>query len=478
MNHSGAFWKVKNQYSDELRELWARGYTGEGMWSRGRTLLSGEYVSAGLGADDILPEHLCGGTFRSSGKRKRAAKPRLSWRELKERRIKRKFGVDGKTLGADDAVKSELEQGKKPKGKPRVAGSNRGRELRAAAALARFETKKEEDSQSDVKDENDVSTDSGSETEGEDNIKTEPGEAHDLDGSTLHDRKGRTMVKVCDDEEKDDVNVKNEMHELDELRHIPEKQSGIEIDSDFDGSSPKSTPKGKCKRHASLMMNFGRDEEPSLLRNGEEQDGSKTEGTASEAEISEQREYSKSKTEPTKQRHVPRAVAKPLDGSETESDMEQKTPRKPTESFVSPKPKSKGAPAELAKARTEEFFGGAARSGLKENAAPNAAKLRQDTPEVAFNPPCNIQSHAAAASPSATPAPAPAPDPNFPMVLVCPVCSVENDLDAATCMVCGNVLDEAQVEGTWKCQSDVCKGSEYVNADDYGVCHVCRRSRG
>jgi hypothetical protein len=35
-----------------------------------------------------------------------------------------------------------LEKGKTTKGKPRVAGSARGRELRAAAALARFERSK------------------------------------------------------------------------------------------------------------------------------------------------------------------------------------------------------------------------------------------------------------------------------------------------------------------------------------------------
>jgi len=30
MNHSGAFWKVRNQYAEELRGLWANGYTGMG----------------------------------------------------------------------------------------------------------------------------------------------------------------------------------------------------------------------------------------------------------------------------------------------------------------------------------------------------------------------------------------------------------------------------------------------------------------
>lgn len=222
MNHSAAFWKVKNQFSDELRVLWDKGYTGEGMWSRGRMLLTGQYDSRGLGSDEVLPEHLCGGTYRSSGKRKRASKPKLSWKEQKERRIAKKFGTRGVALGANDQVKAELEKGKKATSKPRVAGSSRGRELRAAAALVRFEVMKKEEPE--IKDEAGIETESAIETDSEwefdATIKTEPGEALDVDGKKLRDSKGRGMVKVCDDENGADVNVKNEMEELSELRSI------------------------------------------------------------------------------------------------------------------------------------------------------------------------------------------------------------------------------------------------------------------
>lgn len=451
MNHSGAFWKVKNQYSEELKELWAKGYTGEGMWSRGRTLLSGEYVSAGLARDEILPEHLCGGTFRSSGKRKRAAKPRLSWKEQKERRIKKKFGVDGKTLGADDAVKSELEQGKKTKGKPRVAGSGRGRELRAAAALARFETKPKEE---DIKDENDITTDSESETEGEDNIKTEPGEAHDIDGSTLHDRKGRTMVKVCDDEEKDDVNVNNEMDELFQLQNVPEKVDEPEFHPELIGSSPQKEPQDKdhYERRRLLMMHFRSDVEPSTSSPLKEQ-----------------------KPAPAKKKLVSRAVARPgvVEGSETESDHStSKKRRKPNESFVSPRPKSKEVAEELAKKHTQEFLGAAAKKFLgEETAASKTSEPREETSEVASNPPFDIQPR-----PPGVQSPVPISD-DFATSVECPVCTTLNDLDAATCMVCGNVLDEAQLEGSWKCQRDECKKSEFINAGDYTRCMVCNQRR-
>jgi hypothetical protein len=222
MNHSRAFWKVKNAYSDELRKLWERGYAGEGLWSRGISLLTGQYEDHGLADNEILPKHLCGGTYRSSGKRKRKTKPKLSYKEQKERRIAKKFGTNGVSLGADDDVKAVLEKGKKPTGKPRVAGSNRGRELRAAAALARFEIKKEEPQ---VVKEEDGYQSSGSETESdyyEDNpdIKEEPDEAIDINGKKMHDSKGRGLVRVCDDEENDDPNAQNEMSELRSLETL------------------------------------------------------------------------------------------------------------------------------------------------------------------------------------------------------------------------------------------------------------------
>lgn len=84
---------------------------------------------------------MCGGTFTSRRSKKRKLKPKITYKEQKERRIRKKFGAHGVTLGADEATKSKLEKGKRPIGKPRVAGSVRGRELRAAAALSRFEIK-------------------------------------------------------------------------------------------------------------------------------------------------------------------------------------------------------------------------------------------------------------------------------------------------------------------------------------------------
>ncbi|KAI1209994.1 WLM-domain-containing protein [Annulohypoxylon truncatum] len=209
MNHSKAFWAVRNNYADQMRGLWSRGYTGEGLWGKGMNLETGEFVKDTVLSDKDLPEHLCGGTYRSRG-RKRRAKKQPTYKERKERRILKKFGANGVALGEDEEVKVELEKGKKPQGKPRVAASKRGRELRAAAALARFdqqkkveETKKEE---IDIKTEDDSGSESVSDTEDE--------TATDIDGRRLFDNKGHGLIKVCEDENTKDEDARNELREL------------------------------------------------------------------------------------------------------------------------------------------------------------------------------------------------------------------------------------------------------------------------
>lgn len=237
MNHSRAFWKVRNSYAGELKALWSKGYTGEGMWSRGITLYSGKYETHGLGAGDVLPEHLCGGTYRSSRNRKRKAKEKLTYKEREARRIKKKFGRNGVALGADEDTKAKLEKGKKTAAKPRVAGSARGRELRAAAALARFEVKKEEPT---IKHEEETESETESEDEGDANAD----EAIDINGKKILDKNGRGMVKVCEDEDKDDVDARNEMSELrglDFIKTEPTHSSAVILTSIPTKDGPPST---------------------------------------------------------------------------------------------------------------------------------------------------------------------------------------------------------------------------------------------
>lgn len=218
MNHSRAFWAVRNQYAAQMNELWREGYTGEGIWGRGASLATGEWERNQVRDDEVLPEHLCGGTYRSRRRKKRKVKPVATYQERKERRILKKFGKNGVTLGGDVEARARLEKGKRVKATPRVANSIRGRELRAAAAMARMEQEKAErqkiEEQEVVKDEDE--TESGSESEfedGEGGVEAIDA-AVDVDGTKMLDTKGRGMVKVCEDEDTSDPDAQNELSQL------------------------------------------------------------------------------------------------------------------------------------------------------------------------------------------------------------------------------------------------------------------------
>lgn len=224
MNHSPAFWKVRNAFAEEMRGLWGKGYTGDGFWGLGETLLSGQYEWRGVsGEEEVLPKSLCGGTYRRKRrKRKREGEERkasLTYAERQRRRIARKFGTDGVKLGDDEQTRVKLEDGKRPKGKPRVAGSARGRELRAAAALARFGNQKKKETEHVKKPEDDRDGGNESESDDDDSGAGEEG-AVDLNGAPLLDGRGHGMVKVCDGEDPDDGYVKREMEELQHIDDI------------------------------------------------------------------------------------------------------------------------------------------------------------------------------------------------------------------------------------------------------------------
>ncbi|KAI1635582.1 WLM domain-containing protein [Biscogniauxia mediterranea] len=259
MNHSKAFWAVRNQYADQMRELWSRSYTGEGLWGRGAALGTGKFEANTVRPDEILPEHLCGGTYRSRGRRKRKAKQQLSYQERKERRILKKFGANGVALGEDDAVKTELEKGKTVRGKPRVAGSKRGRELRAAAALARFGQQQQQQQKNEAEEEikkeeqdDETASDSGggSETasDSEDGDRKDDA-ALDINGQRLRDKKGHSLVKVCEDEDPDDGNAQNELRELSSAVFIKKEEGEDDPDPIPPPLPARFKLKGEKERH-------------------------------------------------------------------------------------------------------------------------------------------------------------------------------------------------------------------------------------
>ena len=258
MNHGRDFWKVNNQFKGELSELWAKNYTGDGLWGRGQTLLSGQYDTNRNMENERMPANLCGGTFRSR-RRKRRRRGNASgengreetYAEAKQRRIAKKFGVCGNTLGGDEATRVKLEYGQKVKGNPRVANSSRGRELRVAAAAARLgqqktEEAKEEQAKRDI-DQDDEHASEDDEFEDADEDET----ATNLDGTQILDEKGRGMVRVCSDEDADDAHVKEEMNELQELDVVAPARStydgspigGVPMSNKRTGDGVKITPK-------------------------------------------------------------------------------------------------------------------------------------------------------------------------------------------------------------------------------------------
>ncbi|KAI7392283.1 WLM domain-containing protein [Hortaea werneckii] len=420
MNHSRFFWGVRNGYAKQMEELWAKRYTGEGMWGRGKNLATGAFVHDAMPDNAQIPEHLCGGTYRRARGRKRkrgqgqdtAGKEKLSYAERQQRRIARKFGKhgEGNALGDNELVRGALETkagGKRQSGKPRVANSKRGRELRANAALARFESS----STQKVKQETPEGTPGmengeGSETESDywssDNeidppAGTEGGEQR----SNIKDGSGKDLVKVCGDEGEEDASRNAEM---DELRMLSGKPQDVKVKEEPTDSVGVIWPKG---------------------------------GDESETESESDGETARRKQ---KQKDI--GVASDVDPIDVSADRARS----------------------LGNEGREE----------KSNAAsstPQSGRPARKVPELQA-----ATLHSAPTPPTST-SPKPTPPEPTSKVLSCPICSLENDPGNPTCIACANVLKPNLVKNTWRCTSETCKGSQYVNAGDVGRCGVCGASK-
>ncbi|KAF2211895.1 hypothetical protein CERZMDRAFT_17245, partial [Cercospora zeae-maydis SCOH1-5] len=248
MNHSEFFWSVRNEYAKEMEGLWQKGYEGEGMWGRGRGLQNGGFVHAQPPDNTQIPEHLCGGTYRRRGrKRKRSAQQghedgeKLSYAERQQKRIQKKLGKHGvsmksEILGDDELTRGALETmngGKRGAGKPRVANSKRGRELRANAALARFEALKQQTPEKTPEPAEEL--DSETESEWEDGPT---GGSRD-NAIVIKDEHGRDMVKVCGDGEDDEEGAGREM---DELRMLSRRSDATSSANATDQTSHQEQP--------------------------------------------------------------------------------------------------------------------------------------------------------------------------------------------------------------------------------------------
>lgn len=343
MNHGKGFWQTRNLYASEMRQLWSKSYTGDGLWGQGRTLNSLQQELGGhfVRSEELGDLRLCGGTFRSRRKKRKAKGPQLNWKDKRDKRIEKKFGKDGIALGEDEDKRLALEiNSKGPIGsKPRVAQSKRGRELRAAAALARFATNKEAaELDAATKQEEDGDEVTASESEYEE-LDAKQEDARDIDGDKFVDGKGQTLIRVCKEEDTDELEVKNELKELADLDYSAPSHDGCR-----DSSTTRQTP-----------------------------------------------------------------------GQTADLTKQSKTPNH----------------------RTEDSEPG--KEGNSVQVRPLANVPSQDK---------NVQNQ-------------------------CPMCSMTNESLRSTCVACAHVMDVRKDPRHWRCHSDTCKDSCYVNAGDCGVCGLC-----
>jgi len=145
---------------------------------------------------------------------------------------------------------------KGPTTKSRVAGSKRARELRAAAALARFDKAISEpvkNESSEAEDEDDAHSD-----EEYEDADARFEDAEDIDGTKLTDGNGHNMIRVCEYEDTDDVQVKAEMDELNSLEdgyiYNSTQSRPIEQEEDLVRSEEETEPKSGTLESTALPM--------------------------------------------------------------------------------------------------------------------------------------------------------------------------------------------------------------------------------
>ena len=437
MNHSRAFWKVRNAYADELKVLWNRMYTGEGLWGKGQSLITGQYMTNHMPEAANIPASLCGGTFRSSGGRKRRRKedvPKITYAERQQRRIAKKFGVNGVALGDDEGVRAKLESGQKggkPAVKPRVAGSKRGRELRAAAALARFENVKKETVKIEPKTET-ISDDDDYETDSDYEYTTIERTMNPEDGN---------MVRVCENENSED---KDAQREFDELREIDQGVPKLQTSSFKQASSKGKAKEAILSDDASTESD---DDQDLDAQRGLIKKSKKTESipddipTDSEDDIldvtSVVQERNKQKDENSTNKPAAKAEGK-------QPELNNKKPQPPS---IDTKDDSTASESET--------------TGI-DNTTPKS--LPAPTPSIATT---------SAEGRTTTSTTRPAEHPPAITASTCPICSLENEPTAALCAACSHVLNPTLMPNCWKCTSADCQSVGYVNPGDYNLCGLC-----
>ncbi|KIX05965.1 uncharacterized protein Z518_03939 [Rhinocladiella mackenziei CBS 650.93] len=472
MNHGRDFWKTRNLYAEEMKGLWSRGYTGEGFWGSGRTLTDMDAVMGNnvLSSEELQGLPICGGTYRSRRKKRKAPtqdRPQLTWKEKQERRIEKKFGRNGVALGEDEDKRLHLEINRKGPigGKPRVAQSKRGRELRAAAALARFETDKKEVADLQRRGRND-SSDNGIDHSGGDgddygdvDVDADQEDATDVNGQKLLDSHGHGMVRVRDDEGTNDINLQHEIQEMGLLdryfkrfqNHINPQRSNREADGD---ARTESTPKSDTDVGGGASASHS---DPATgaqitILDGHERGNSPGHGNElilEHDQSSIQLESSTPKTSAWSRR--------PLTPAWPDSDKTSSFDEEPATQNQNDSPATGLTPVPVLKLRPES-------ESKTSRTAPSSST--ESTTEQTIRP---VITSARSQSPSLLWSP----------VINCPICSLENHRLNVICTACSHVLDLQKDPRCWSCQSEACRTSDssYLNPGDAGVCGICGMRR-
>ncbi|KAI4752495.1 WLM-domain-containing protein [Aureobasidium sp. EXF-3400] len=439
MNHSRAFWKVRNAYADELKVLWDKTYTGEGLWGKGQSLITGLYMTNHMPEAANAPASLCGGTFRSSGGRKRRRKediPKVTYAERQQRRIAKKFGVNGVALGDDEGIRAKLESGQKggkPAVKPRVAGSKRGRELRAAAALARFENVKKEPVKTEPKTET-ISDDDDYETDSDYEYVTIERTMNPEDGN---------MVRVCENEDSED---KDAQRELDELREIDQGMPNLQI-----APSKQSLPKGKGKAKETVI----------------------SDDASTESEDEQDLNATHSFTKPSKKiQPIPDDVSTDSgdDILDITSVIQERNKQKVNTVASEPILKSASKQPEQNSKKSQP-----PPAGIKDESTASESETsgsKSTTPKPQSTSTATIATSSTEPRTTASTS-KPAERPPAIPASTCTICSLENEPTAALCAACSHVLNPALMPNCWKCTSMECQSVGYINPGDYNLCGLC-----
>lgn len=393
--------------------LVARGYTGEGFWSRGHTISEGLTAPRHL-SEAEMPDNLCGGTYRSA---KKPEKRKLTYAERKEKRKQRLFGKgEGEQMGANEKLRAALEKGKSKKAvavKPRVTQSKRGRDLRLEAALRR---------EAALKSESAASTSNGGNKEESDTEELSSEYETEEEEETVDVGGGNRMVRIASEGQDDD-----------EWAEFKEEMNTMCSATALEGNKASSSMADSSRK-----------------RRNRAPDGNGTASSRPKRQLEDA-----SDTEESDSEEIVFVTSKKVDnGRKMAVKAEEAEPKRDED--VLPSTSSSLGKARNLNEETQSFGKAPKSSPTEENgssARVNALKSEgiEGTLSATSSP---VSSESTATSTLRT-----------GDAIACSVCTMENASSLALCAVCGNVLNRNRTPH-WACSSKACRETGYSVGTD------------